>query len=94
MNEGSSRGDHSKNSIVNDTNSIPRVYRYFICPHNKIVRIDYRRKQKLFRVAHLDETECFYVSEKKVMRILSKMELHYEVVRDSTQNGIQIPEKH
>jgi hypothetical protein len=94
MNEGSSEGDHSKNSIVNDTNSIPRVYRYFVCPHGKIVRIDYKEKQKLFRVAHLDGTECFYVSKKKVMRILSKMELHYEVVRNSTQNGIQLLEKH
>jgi len=94
VNEGSSRESHSKNSIVNDTNSILGVYRYFICPHGKIVRIDYKEKQKLFRVTHLDKTECFYVSVKKVMRILSKMELHYEVVRNSTQNGIQLPEKH
>jgi len=88
INEDSSRGYHSKKSIVDERYTIPGPYRYFICHHGKIVRIDYRKKQKKFRVSHLDGSECFYVSEKKVMMILSKMKLHYEVVRNSTQNGI------
>jgi hypothetical protein len=88
INEGSGKGNHSEKSMLNDKFPIPGPYRYFICPHGKTVRIDYKEKEKKFRVSHLDESLCFYVSEKKVMRILSKMELHYEVVRNSTQNGI------
>jgi hypothetical protein len=94
IDEGLTKSHYLKYLIRNGKYSILGVYRYFVCPHGKIVRIDYKEKQKLFRVAHLDRSECFYVSEKKVMRILSKMELHYEVVRNSTQNGIQLLEKH
>jgi len=84
----SSRGYHSKKLITSDEFSIPVPYRYFVCPHGKIARIYYRENLKKFRVSHLDGSLCFYVSEKKVMRTLSKMELHYEVVRSSKQNGI------
>jgi len=67
--------------IRNGKYSILGGYRYFKCPHGKTARIDYRKKKKEFRVRHLDGTECFYVSEKKVRTILSKMETHYEIIK-------------
>lgn len=84
VNEGLGNSHFLKYLIRNKRYSILGVYRYFICPHGKIVRIDHRKKKKEFRVAHIDGSDCFYVSERKVAKILSKMELHYEVKKDST----------
>jgi len=79
--EDISDSHYLKYLIRNGKYSILGGYRYFKCPHGKTARIDYRRKKKEFRVRHLDGTECFYVSEKKVRTILSKMEIHYEMVK-------------
>jgi hypothetical protein len=84
LNEDLGNSHFLKYLIRNDRYSILGVYRYFICPHNKVARIDHRKKKKEFRVAHLDGSECFYVSERKVLKTLSKMELHCEVKKDST----------
>jgi hypothetical protein len=79
--EDISDSHYLKYLIRNGKYSILGGYRFFKCPHGKTARIDYRKKKKEFRVRHLDGTECFYVSEKKVMMILSKMETHYEMVK-------------
>jgi hypothetical protein len=85
------RSNYLKYLIRNGRYSILGVYRYFVCHHGRIARIDYRKKKKEFRVGHQDGSECFYVSEKKVLKIISKMELHYEAVKNSTQNVVQLP---
>jgi hypothetical protein len=77
--EDISDSHYLKYLIRNGKYSILGGYRYFKCPHGKTARIDYKKKE--FRVRHLDGTECFYVSEKKVMRILSRIEIHYETVK-------------
>jgi hypothetical protein len=79
--EGISDSYYLKYLIRNGKYSILGGYRFFKCPHGKTARIDYRKKKKEFRVRHLDGTECFYVSEKKVRTILSKMGIHYEMVK-------------
>ena len=83
VNEGLSNSHFLKYLIRNGRYSILGVYRYFICPHGRVARIDHRKRKKEFRVAHLDRSECFYVSEGKVIKILSKMELHDEVMKSS-----------
>jgi hypothetical protein len=88
LNEGLTNSYYLKYLIRNGRYSILGGYRFFKCRHNMIARIDYRKKKNEFRVRHLDGTECFYVSAKKVLRILSKMELHYEAVKNSTQNAV------
>jgi hypothetical protein len=82
------KSEYLKYLIRNGRYSILGVYRYFVCHHDKVARIDYRKSKGEFRVGHLDGSECFYVSEKKVLKILSKMELHYEAVKNSTQNAV------
>jgi hypothetical protein len=79
--EDISDSHYLKYLIRNGKYSILGGYRYFKCPHGKTARIDYRKKKKEFRVRHLDRTECFYVSEKRVRTILSKMETHYEIIK-------------
>jgi hypothetical protein len=88
LNEGLTNSYYLKYLLRNGRFSILGGYRFFKCKHNMIARIDYRKKKNEFRVRHLDGTECFYVSEKKVSKILSKMELHYEAVKNSTQNAV------
>ena len=84
--------------LRNEKFSILGVYPYFpylLCPHGEVARITYRRRKNELRVRHVSNgTECFYVSAKKVLNILSKMELHYEAVRNATQNAVQLPAEH
>jgi hypothetical protein len=85
IDEGISGSYYLKYLIRNGKYTILGGYRYFICPHEKVARIDYRKKKREFKVRHLDGVECFYVSEKKVMGILSKMEVHYGVIKNSAK---------
>ncbi|WP_016732760.1 hypothetical protein [Saccharolobus islandicus] len=66
------------------------AFSYLVCPHGLPSKIDYRSGK--FTVRHLNREKkfdyCFVVSRKKIDRILSKMELHYEAVKNSTQNAI------
>ncbi|BCU68615.1 hypothetical protein HS7_20520 [Sulfolobales archaeon HS-7] len=80
--------------LRNGKNSILEPYpcfKYMLCPHAALSKIKFSKKK--FVVMHLGKEEncCFVVSAKKVERILSKMEVHYEAMKNK-ENTVQLPQ--
>ncbi|MCI4407770.1 MAG: hypothetical protein JHC26_01670, partial [Thermofilum sp.] len=88
------KNNYLKYLLRNGKYSVGSPYPRFICYHGKIARIYHDKKYNRFEVFHFDKSKCFNVSEKKVMRILSKMEIHYGVVKNSEKVTVQLSEEH
>ncbi|MEM0373881.1 MAG: hypothetical protein QXO96_04945 [Sulfolobales archaeon] len=87
--------------LINGKNCLVLPYpafAYLVCVHGITSKIEYLKSSNKFVVRHLGtgyrHDNCFVVSGKKVERILSKMELHYEAVKNAEENAVQLFEEY